>query len=54
LLFDHGATTIAGSRVVDEAAVLNSIGQGATFQQVKGVRLLAFTRPGVSSFSQGT
>jgi len=48
VLFDHGATIIAGSRVVDEAVVLNSIGQGATFQQVNGVRLLAFTRPGAS------
>ncbi|MFH0968151.1 MAG: DUF364 domain-containing protein [Methanobacteriota archaeon] len=46
VLFDHGATIIAGSRVLDETVVLNSIGQGATFQQVKGVRLLAFTRPG--------
>lgn len=48
VLFDHGVTIIAGSRVLDETAVLNSIGQGATFQQVSGVRLLAFTRPGVS------
>jgi uncharacterized protein len=48
VLFDHGATIIAGSRVVDEATVLNCIGQGATFQQVTGVRLLAFTRPGAS------
>lgn len=48
VLFDHGATIIAGSRVVDETVVLDSIGQGATFQQVKGVRLLAFTRPGAS------
>jgi len=48
VLFDHGATIIAGSRVIDEVAVLNYIGQGATFQQVTGVRLLAFTRPGTS------
>jgi uncharacterized protein (DUF4213/DUF364 family) len=45
VLFDHGATIIAGSRMLDETVVLNSIGQGATFQQVKGVRLLTFTRP---------
>ena len=43
VLFDHGATIIAGSYVLDEASVLNGIGQGATFQQVTGVRLLAFT-----------
>jgi len=48
VLFRHGATIIAGSRVIDEAGVLNSIGQGAIFQQVKGVHLLAFTRPGTS------
>jgi len=48
VLFDHGATITAGSRVLDEAVVLNCIGQGATFQQVTGVRLLTFTRPGTS------
>ena len=46
VMFDHGATVIAGSRVTDEAAVLHAIGQGATFQQVTGVRLLAFSRTG--------
>lgn len=54
VLFDHGATIIAGSRVIDEAAVLSYIGQVATFQQVKGVRLLAFTRPGTCPLNQGT
>jgi len=49
VLFDHGVDIIAGSRVVDEGAVLHAIGQGATFQQVKGVRLLTFTRTDVSS-----
>jgi uncharacterized protein (DUF4213/DUF364 family) len=49
VLFDHGATVIAGSWVVDEDAVLNSIGQGATFQQVSGVRLLAFHARGAVS-----
>jgi uncharacterized protein (DUF4213/DUF364 family) len=48
LLFDHGATVIAGSRVIDEAAVLRKVGQGATFQQIEGVRLLTFTRTGTS------
>lgn len=42
VLFDHGASIIAGSRVIDETNVLNCIGQGATFQQVSGVRLIAF------------
>jgi len=46
ILFDHGANIIAGSQVIDENAVLNCISQGATFQQVSGVRLLAFSRVG--------
>jgi len=47
VLFEHGATIIAGARVADESAVLHAIGQGAIFQQVMGVRLLAFTCPGM-------
>ena len=47
VLFEHGATIIAGARVADESAVLHAIGQGAIFQQVTGVRLLAFTRSGM-------
>jgi uncharacterized protein (DUF4213/DUF364 family) len=48
ITFDHGATIIAGTRVIDEAAVMHAVGQGATFRQVDGVRLLAFTRTGPS------
>lgn len=40
VLFDHGATIISGARVVDEEMVMRTAGQGATFQQVQGVRLL--------------
>ena len=40
ILFDHGATLISGTRVIDEEAALRTIGQGASFQQVEGVRLL--------------
>jgi uncharacterized protein (DUF4213/DUF364 family) len=46
VLFRHGAGIIAGSRIVDETAVLQAISQGANFRQVTGVRLLAFTGPG--------
>jgi uncharacterized protein (DUF4213/DUF364 family) len=46
VLFDHGATFLSGARVVDEAAALRTIGQGATFQQVEGVRLLTLMKPG--------
>jgi uncharacterized protein (DUF4213/DUF364 family) len=44
LLFDHGVDVVSGSKVVDAAAVLRYIGQGATFKQVKGVRLLTITK----------
>jgi len=42
VLFAHGAAILSGSRVVDEPAALRTIGQGASFQQVEGVRLLTF------------
>lgn len=45
LLFEHGASIISGARVTDQAAVLRTVGQGATFRQVEGVRLLTLTRP---------
>jgi len=44
VLFEHGATIISGARVVDEVAVMRTVGQGATFQQVEGVRLLTLAR----------
>lgn len=44
ILFDYGATIISGMRVVDEAAVLRTVGQGAAFRQVEGVKLLTFTQ----------
>jgi len=42
LLFERGVTILSGSRIVDEATALRTIGQGATFQQVGGVKLLTF------------
>jgi uncharacterized protein (DUF4213/DUF364 family) len=44
VLFDHGIDIISGIKVIDKEAVLRCISQGATFQQVKGVRLLTMTR----------
>ena len=44
LLFNHGVDFLSGSLVVDENAVLRTVGQGASFQQVEGVRLLTFRR----------
>lgn len=40
LLFSQSVDFLSGSKVVDEAAVLRTVGQGASFQQVEGVRLL--------------
>lgn len=42
ILFDHGVTILSGARVFDEAAVLRTVGQGASFRQVEGVKLLTF------------
>ncbi len=39
VLFNHKVHILSGSKVVDGAAVLRTVGQGATFQQVEGVRL---------------
>ncbi len=44
ILFEHGATIISGTRVIDEAAVLRTVGQGASFRQVEGVKLLTFIK----------
>ncbi len=44
VLFEHGATILSGARVTDEAAVMRTVAQGATFQQVEGVRLLTLRR----------
>lgn len=44
VLFDHGVALLSGTRVVDEAAVLRTVGQGATFRQVEGVRLITLAR----------
>lgn len=44
VLFAHGVDMLSGSRVVDEAAALCTISQGASFQQVEGVRLLTLRK----------
>ena len=44
LLFDYGVDIISGTKVTDEEAVLRCISQGATFQQVEGVRLLTMSK----------
>jgi uncharacterized protein (DUF4213/DUF364 family) len=44
VLFNHGVSLLAGSKIIDEAAVLRTVSQGANFQQVEGVRLLTIGR----------
>jgi uncharacterized protein len=44
VLFNYGISILSGSRVIDEDAVLRTVSQGATFQQVEGVRLLSVER----------
>jgi len=49
VLFQHGVTLVSGTCVVDESAVLRTVGQGATFPQVEGVRLLTLMKPGATT-----
>lgn len=44
VLFDHGISAISGTKVVDSETVLRCISQGATFRQIKGVRLLTMIK----------
>jgi hypothetical protein len=46
VLFDHGVSLLSGVQVVDEAAALGTLCQGATFQQMAGVRLVTLARDG--------
>jgi len=43
VLFQHGIQMISGAKVIDEPAALKTIQQGASFPQVKGVRLLTLS-----------
>jgi len=44
VLFDHGVDAISGTKVVDPEAVLRCISQGATFRQIKGIKLLTMKK----------
>ena len=44
VLLDRGVEAVAGTRVVDAAAALQAIAQGATFRQIPGKRLLVMMR----------
>ena len=44
VLFDYGVDAISGTRVVDAEMVLHCVSQGATFRQIRGIRLLTMMR----------
>jgi hypothetical protein len=44
VLFDHGVEVISGTRVVDPELALCCVSEGATFRQMRGVRLLTMER----------
>lgn len=44
VLFDYGISALSGTRVIDPKTVLRCVSQGATFRQIKGIRLLTMER----------
>jgi uncharacterized protein (DUF4213/DUF364 family) len=44
VLFDNGVDVISGTRVVDPELALRCVSEGATFRQMRGVRLLTMER----------
>lgn len=44
VLFEHGVDAISGTLVVDAPVALQAVGQGATFRQIPGKRLLTMMR----------
>lgn len=44
VLFDYGVDAISGTRVIDPEAVFRGVSQGATFRQLKGIRLLTLQK----------
>jgi hypothetical protein len=44
VLFEHGAHILSGTRILDEAALLRTVAQGASFHQVEGARRVTLVR----------
>jgi len=44
VLFDYGVDAISGTMVIDSEVVLRGVSQGATFRQIRGVRLLTMIK----------
>ncbi|MDQ7825349.1 MAG: DUF364 domain-containing protein [Candidatus Eremiobacteraeota bacterium] len=46
VLFDHGFDYLSGIKVADEALMMRSISEGATFKEIQGVMLLTMKKNG--------
>jgi len=44
VLFDYGVDAISGTKVVNPETALHCVSQGATFRQIKGIRLITMKR----------
>jgi hypothetical protein len=44
VLFDYGIDAISGTRVIEPETALRCVSQGATFRQIRGIRLLTMKR----------
>jgi hypothetical protein len=44
VLFDHGISAVSQTRVIDSETVLRCVSQGATFRQVRGIKLLTMEK----------
>jgi len=44
VLFDYGVSAISGTKVINPELALRCVSEGATFRQIKGIRLLTMTR----------
>ncbi len=44
VIFDYGVSALSGTKVIDSEATLHCVSQGATFRQIKGIRLLTIQK----------
>jgi len=44
VLFDHGIDAVSGTKVIDSEMVLRCVSQGATFRQIRGIKLLTMRK----------
>ena len=44
VIFDYGVTALSGTKVIDPELALHCVSQGATFRQIRGIRLLTMQR----------